>query len=61
MTSTDTQDTIHGEQKANSSLDVEQQQNTGTLLVETPKSLGAGVSLAMHPEDRMILTYQSPP
>ena len=39
--STNTQDSIDG--KAHNAIDVEQQQQTGTLLVQTPKTLGAGV------------------
>jgi hypothetical protein len=48
MTSAVTQDSINGEQKINDSIDVEQQQKTGTLLVETPKTLGAGVCLTIN-------------
>lgn len=40
--STNTQDSIDAG-KASNTIDVEQQQRTGTLLVETRKTLGAGV------------------
>jgi hypothetical protein len=46
MTTTNTQDSTNGDEKVDNLVDVEQQQKTGTLLVETPKTLGAGVCLA---------------
>lgn len=46
MASSATQDPFNGEKKAHNSIDIEQQ-NVGTLKVETPKTLGAGVSLVL--------------
>ncbi|KAJ5851882.1 uncharacterized protein N7529_011267 [Penicillium soppii] len=47
MTTTNTQDSTNGDEKVDNLVDVEQQQKTGTLLVETPKTLGAGSALAL--------------
>jgi hypothetical protein len=47
MTSSATQDSLNGEKTTDNSIDIEQQ-NVGTLKVETARTLGAGVCLA-HP------------
>jgi hypothetical protein len=46
MASSATQVSLNGEKKTDNSIDIEQQ-NVGTLKVETPKTLGAGVSLVL--------------
>ncbi|KAJ6083829.1 hypothetical protein N7467_007964 [Penicillium canescens] len=46
MASSATQVSLNGEKKPDNSIDIEQQ-NVGTLKVETPKTLGAGSALAL--------------